>query len=403
MRPSVNSKSMQKNNVSAVLRLVYDSDGISRKEIAARIGLTPASVTNIVAHLMRYDFIVECAEAPRREGEKEGDGAVGLGRRPIALRVNRGRYAVVGVELSADTIAAVVTDFCGTVLAHGEVENRSDNTPEQAVELAWGLAERLLDEAGADRQKVLGVGLMSSGPYDRETGTLHDPPNFHGEAWKNAPIRALLEARSKYPVFFDRDSVGCALAELGCQPIGDEGTLFAIMVNTVGIGGGLLIGSEVHYGLHNSAAEIGHLTVVPDGPLCGCGDRGCLEAVSSGAAIARALSEREGAPVSVTALIRRYRAGDAAAVEAVRFGAKCLGVAIGNIIKCVGPDCIALGGRFIAAFPEYYGLVEAYARARRYIGTPTEIRIVPFTHGEIQSAVGAVRLVIQNFFKSLTA
>ena len=404
MRQSVNSKSMQKNNVSAVLNLIYGNDGISRKEIAARTGLTPASVTNIVNHLMQYDYLRESdAKSARGEGAAEPECANGLGRRPVALHVNRRRYFVVGIELSADTLAAVVTDFCGHVLARGEAANRSDNTPEEAVSLAWDLAERLLGEAGADRAKVLGVGLTSSGPYDRESGTLLDPPNFHGAAWKSAPVRALLEARSRYPVYFDRDSIGCALAELGGQPLGDDGTLFAIMVNTVGIGGGLLIGSEVHYGLHNSAAEIGHLTVVPDGPLCGCGDRGCLEAVSSGAAVARALSETVGAPVTVPELIRRYRAGDAPAVEAVRYGAKCLGVAIGNVNKCVGPDCIALGGRFISAFPEYYGLVESCARARRYIEMPTGTRIVPFTHGESQSAVGAVRLVIQSFFKSLTA
>ncbi len=387
---------MQRSNLAAVLRLIYENADISRKEIAARTGLTPATVTNIVSHLMRYDYLTQ---ETTEGGPQEGTAAPG--RRPIALRINRARHSIAGIELSADSIAAVVTDFCGGVLARGQIGNDSGNTPRRACSLAWELTRRLLREAGRTPQSLLGIGLMSSGPYDRETGVLFDPPNFHGDAWKKAPVCALLEECSGVPVYFDRDSVGCALAELGDGAAGEGKTLFAVMVNTVGIGGGLLIGSEVHYGLSNSAAEIGHLTVVPDGPQCGCGDRGCLEAVSSGEAIARALSRREGGEVSVARLIERYRAGEEAAVEAVRYGARCLGLAIGNIIKCVGPDCVVLGGRFISMLPEYYELARDCASGRRYIKGSSAVQILPFTHGEIQSAMGGVRLVLNNFFKSL--
>lgn len=381
-----NSKTMHRANLSVVLRSILDSGGISRRDIAAQTGLTPATVTNITAQLLAQGYILET-----------GALEAGMGRKPITLQVNPARYGIVGIELSADSITCVLADFTGAVTAQTTVANRPDNTPDQAVAIAWQAAETLLARQSVARERILGVGLMSSGPYDRGTGTLIDPPNFTGEGWLNAPVRDLLAEKSGLPVLFERDSVGCALAEAGTAP----GTLFAVMVNTVGIGGGLLVSGDIFYGRNSGAAEIGHMTVLMDGPRCGCGDRGCLEAVSSGQAIARALGEKTGRAWTAEEAVAAYRAGEPDAVETVQLAARCLGQAIGNVIKCVSPDMIAVGGRFITLFPEYYDLVRQQALSRRYIQIEGGTRILPFSHGGIQSAVGAVRLVLGDFYRSL--
>ena len=392
---STNSRSMQKSNLAAVLRTVQQSGGIARRDVALQTGLTPAAVTNITAGLIRDGYLVET-------GENEQD--TGLGRKPVILKINPARHCMLGVELSADNIVAVLADFAGRVLAQSSAPNRPDTPPDKAVHLAWQLAAGLLAESCVKKETALGLGLVSSGPQDRAAGTLLNPPNFSHPAWNCAPVKALMEEASGLPVLVDRDSVGCALAESGAA--GQTGTLFAIMVNTVGIGGGFLVGHEVFYGLNNAAAEIGHMTVLPGGPLCGCGDRGCLEAAASGVALARALSARRAGkrPLAPEDVAAAFRAGEPDAVEAVHTGAECLGRAVGNVIKCLSPDAVAIGGRFISMLPDYYTLACEYAEARHYVAlNGRRTRLIPFSKGMAQAAVGAVQLVSNEFYRALAA
>lgn len=393
---TINNRIMQRSNLARVLRTIYESGGISRRDVAIRTGLTPSSVTNIVSRLLDEKLV--------RESVQTCEEGLAVGRPPIRLEIANDHYAVIGVELSADRITAVVTDFIGTPLAVGNDDNSGANPPEVATRKIHDLVLRLLKEARVDRECVLGLGLMSSGPYDPETGHMFNPTNF--DNWLDVPIRALVEASLGFPVSFDRDSVGCALeAQINES---DEGSLFAVMVNTIGIGGALVINGEVYYGLHNCAAEIGCMTVIPDGPLCRCGDRGCLEAVSSADALLGYIRQRvaEGTEdpfdgccgtADAEQLAAAYRAGKPLAVEAVERGAKYLGIAIDNVIKIACPDVVAIGGSFLTALPEYYSLIVTQARARRQ----AEPRFIPFAHGPIQCALGGVRLVIMNYFKAL--
>lgn len=392
---TINNKSMQRSNLASVLWIIYKSGGISRRDVAAQTGLTPSSVTNIVSKLIQDGLV--------RQTDGDSEAGAGVGRRPIGLEICASRYAVVGVELSADRISAVVTDFAGEPLAQGHVANRASNPPEVAVAKLAELVDGLMEEASVDRRRVLGVGLMSSGPYDPAAGRMYHQANFEG--WEDVPIRDLTQGALGLPVCFDRDSVGCAL---DAQWMGETtGALFAILVNTIGIGGALVIDGKVYYGLENSASEIGCMTVIPDGPLCRCGDRGCLEAVSTADAMLIYIRGRvaQGAPdpfagihePDAKALAEAYRQGKALAVEAVERGAKYLGIAIGNIIKVVSPNTIAIGGGFLTLLPEYYPLILKAARNRK-MAMPV---FVPFAHGSIQCALGGVRLVVQNFFTTL--
>lgn len=393
---TINNKTMQRSNLALTLRTIYEQDGISRRDVAAQTGLTPSTVTNIVSRLMEDGLV-------REQQEEWAEGAP-VGRRPIRLSICKARYAIVGVELSADRITVVVTDFAGAPLRQAHIQNSGSNSPAVAVEKIKALVFRLISEAALSREQVLGVGLMSSGPYDPETGRMFDPPNFDG--WHDVPIRQMLEEALELPVCFDRDSVGCALEAQADATV--QGTLFALMVNTIGIGGALVIDGEVYYGLDNCAAEIGCMTVIPDGPLCRCGDRGCLEAVSSADALLAYIRMRiaQGAEnpfdtdaetADAAALAKAYRNARPLAVEAVTRGASYLGLAIGNVIKVASPDVIALGGSFLVILPEYYDLILKAATARRQ----AQPKFIPFQHGSIQCALGGVRLVMLHYFKAL--
>lgn len=397
---TINNRTMQKSNLSLVLRTIFDLRHVSRKELAEVTGLTPSTVTNIVNRLLEEGYIIET-------GEGESD----CGRKPIILEINEDKAWIVGVELSADRIIGIITGFSGEV-RHRAMHKLMHGSPVEAtVDTLCDLVRRLMDLSGATRESVLGIGIMSAGPYDRERGVMINSPNFK---WRGeVPIRTLICDRLGIPVFFDRDSVGCAMAELDSESCHTFSSIQAVMVNTIGIGGGLIIDGEVYYGLNNCAAEIGHITVLPGGPLCGCGDAGCLEAVSTGDAILRDVRERVSAgetsslrrnsDISMEDMIAAFRTGDPLCVDAVERAAGYLALVIDNIIKTVSPECVVLGGSFMELLPEYYTLVTERAGNRLYDPTFQPTQLFPFSYREIQSAMGAVKLVLTEFFLSLNS
>jgi len=395
---TINNRTMQKSNMSLVLKTILDSSGISRKALAEETGLTPSTVTNIANRLLEEGYILET-----------GAGESDVGRKPIILEINRDKAYIVGVELSADQIIGVITGFGGEI-RFTAVQKRDQSAGAQATlgELC-GLVCRLMETAGADREHVLGVGVMSAGPYEREQGVMVNSPNF---GWKGrVPVRDFVRETLGVPAYFDRDSVGCAMAETDSARCREYPVIFAVMVNTIGIGGGLMIDGEVFYGTDNAAAEIGHLTVEPGGPNCNCGDAGCLEAVSSGngilSEIGRRIAQGEksvlaGIPdLTVEDVVRAYRQGDALCVRTVAHAADCLVMAIDNVIKTVSPGCVVLGGSFMALLPEYFELVASRAGQRVYEPVFKPTPILPFSYGEVQSAMGGVRLVQKAFFEAL--
>lgn len=395
---TINNRTMQKSNMSLVLKAIFDSHGISRKALAEETGLTPSTVTNIANRLLEEGYIVEM-----------GAGESDVGRKPIILEINRDKAYIVGVELSADQLIGVITGFGGEIrFTAAQKRDQAANAQATLNELC-GLARRLMDMAGAARERVLGVGVMSAGPYEREQGVMVNSPNF---GWKGrVPVRDFVCETLGVPTYFDRDSVGCAMAETDSERCRDYSVIFAVMVNTIGIGGGLMIDGEVFYGTDNAAAEIGHLTVEPGGPFCGCGDSGCLEAISSGNGILREIRRRiaQGEPsmlagipnLTVEDVVRAYRQEDALCMRTVAHAADCLVMAIDNVIKTISPGCVVLGGSFMALLPEYFGLVVSRAGRRVYEPVFKPTPIFPFSYGEVQSAMGGVRLVQKAFFEAL--
>lgn len=388
---TINNRTMQRSNYSLVLRAVYDSLANTRRRISALLGLTPSAVTNMVSRFIEDGYIVEA-----------GSLATDMGRKPIQLEINDKKTHIVGVELSSDSTVGVLTGFCGNVRHTRRIAGSTPDTPPEArIEELYSLVYALLDDEGLTPNDVLGVGIASAGPYDRERGIMLRPPNFNG--WNEVPIRDMAEARLGMPVLFDRDAVVCLVAERCTERGREYNDVVAVLVNMIGIGGSAALGGSVYYGRDNSAFEIGHVKVAPEGPLCGCGGRGCLEAVSSGTALLRDFRERTGDPsADMDALVRAYRAGESAAVAAVEAGAGYVGLAVGNVIETVAPEAVIVGGSFRSQFPEYYDAIERAIRAQHHYIHLRRPDVTSFSYGDIQCAMGAAKLVICSFFDSMT-
>jgi glucokinase len=279
----------------------------------------------------------------------------------------------LGLDLGATNIKLVVLE--------GEqvVERRSELT--RSEEGPTALLARLAALARATGQ-VDSIGVALPGLFDRDgRGVLL--PNLHGD-WVGRPISAPLEAALGRPVRLINDGHAFALAEARIGAARGAGDVLCIVCGT-GIGGGLVIGGRLHLGVEDRAGEVGHHTVLVDGPQCGCGNRGCLETLAG----ARAIAESAGRP-SFQDVVVAARAGDKGSVQALRRAAAFIGIALANLTIFFAPKRIVVGGGVAAAGALLFDPLRSEVERRAGRVAPLEsIEIVPATLGPDAGAVGA--------------
>ena len=177
----------------------------------------------------------------------------------------------IGIDLGGTKIAGVLADTGGTVLYQETIPTRTEEGQDKVIARIYGLIRVLLAAAGAG--EVKGIGLCTPGPSDLKAGVVIEAPNLK---WKDLPIVALLEKEFNLPVVLENDANAAAYGEYVYGAARGRKDLIYLTVST-GIGGGIIINGKLVYGRNYSAGEVGHMVILPDGPLCGCGRRGCLK------------------------------------------------------------------------------------------------------------------------------
>ena len=223
--------------------------------------------------------------------------------------------------------------------------------------------DRALEAAGASRDELAGVGLGTPGPVDLEKGVLMDAPNM---GWKDVPLRDALRKEFDCPVELAKDVDLGVFAEYRFGAAKGARCVIGLFPGT-GVGGGCVYEGKILRGRTRSCMEIGHIPVMVDGPPCGCGRNGCLEAIASRLAVsagAAAAKYRGKAPhletgdgidliqIRSSALTNSVEAGDEAVAELIRTAARWMARALGGIVNLMDPDVIILGGGLVDATPK---------------------------------------------------
>jgi glucokinase len=218
----------------------------------------------------------------------------------------------------------------------------------------------LIKELWPEENDVLAIGAAAPGPLNPKSGILYKAPNIPG--WDNLPLRKILEDAFNVPVAVGNDANMAALGECRFGAGKGHSDMIYITIST-GIGGGVMLDDRLVLGAKGLAAEIGHVTVVPNGPLCGCGKRGHLESVASGTAIARWAREQvaSGLPSSLSELkmitskdvAEAADQGDALAVQAMVQAGTFMGVALADYMHIFNPTMVILGGGVSRSGPNY--------------------------------------------------
>lgn len=396
---NINNEIMKENNSKLVMDAIRRRKNISRTELAKRIGMTQASVTNIVNDLIQKGFLIET-------GEAESNG----GRRPILLNINPSAGYVVGINLKATEMCCIVTDFSANILVceyeSVDIERGVDAILNQVIELA----NRCIGASGVSKNKILGVGLVSAGPYDYESGVMINPPNFKG--WNNVHIKEIVSNALELPVSFEKETPAASLAEHWFGDATRARSLFLISIFDVGIGGSLVLDGHVYHGFKGGAAEIGHMTIDPAGKQCACGNFGCLETMADGRATTehyrRALKldhmemHKLGiddlSSVDLNFLLKKATDGDELCIRELERSANYIGIALQNVIQMYSPDTIVMAGEFVDNSDLLSERIIRTVKNRHYFSHMPEIKIYKSRLGDTIFPLGGVALVLQKYF-----
>ena len=313
---------------------------------------------------------------------------------------------IIGVDLGGTNIVAGAMPTDGTrELAMKTIPTLAQNGASDVMDRIAGLVEEVITrtraETGAARGDFLGVGIGSPGPLDRARGVVIVTPNL---GWRDFPLRDEVSNRVGLPATLDNDANCATLGEWWCGAAKGGRNVVGLTIGT-GIGGGLILDGRLYHGASDAAGEIGHTTIDSTGRRCKCGNYGCLEAYTSGPAIAeRAREVLEGdedsvLPSMVDGDLSRITAqtvfdaakrGDAVAQEVVRDTAHFLGVGISNLINIFNPDIFVVAGGVTQAGDLLFDPLRAEVRRRAFKPAVNACRIVPGALPGSAGVVGAI-------------
>lgn len=287
--------------------------------------------------------------------------------------------ALVGLDLGGTALKAVLISFgdAPTVVGSEVVETPRTGEPDLVVATLVATVDRLAVDG-----PVAAVGVGVPGQFDAAGGTLRALPNVPGP-WEGYPLRDRLTAGLGLPVHLVNDSQAFTLAEATLGAAVGRRIVLGMTLGT-GVGGGVVIEGRIHRGAHGSAGEIGHQVITANGPVCGCGRRGCLEAMARSAVFA-ALARKETAAEAFDAV----RAGDRRAAEALEMVTEYLGVGLANVIAVVDPDIVVVGGGLALAGDLLLDPLQAAVRRNVSVVPPDSTPIVAGTLGMTAGAIGA--------------
>ena len=308
---------------------------------------------------------------------------------------------IIGVDIGGTKVAAALVSESGEISHKTRVPMVSTGSAADG----FGAVRAAIDAifALAPEGCVTGIGICAPGPLDPKTGIVLNPPNV--PCWRNFPLAAEVEAAFQVPARVDNDANAAGLAEaIWGAGIGYRNVFYATL--GTGIGAGIIFDRKIYHGRTGSAAEGGHVSIDYKGPVCGCGKRGCIEALASGPKIALRAQEKlaAGAPSSILTLAgsvdqvraehvgEAFRAGDAVAGEVLEETAFLLTVWLGNIVDLLEPDVMVVGGGVAELMSSFFPAMSASLPSWCLNQRAAEIPLVMAKYGADAGIAGAASL-----------
>jgi len=386
------------NSRSIVLDAIRATGTISRVGLTQTTGLTGATVSTVVRRLINDGLVLET-------GRAESTG----GKPRVLLQLNQASRFAVGVLLDHSGITYVLTDLGGAVVGRMSRSGAGIEDPPIVVARMAREVQALIDGVGVERSRVLGLGLVSPGPFTPQSGMRLTPPSMRH--WEDFPLDRELQAAVGLPVMLDNDATAAALGEYWSGGVGTATTFASVFMGT-GIGAGLLVNGTAYRGASGNSGEIGHICLDADGPECWCGARGCTEALAGPATVAAAARadhdialasglDSDRPPLSVVAqfaaVARAARRGNRGARALLEQSARYLAVATRTLANILDLELVVLTGPSLAVAGSIYLPVVQEELDRWFFARATHSISVQLSRSAATApAIGAAALVLQS-------
>lgn len=332
-------KGARKHNTRLVLKTIYSMGPISRADIARHTNLTPPTVSDVVFNLINQGLVNEVGYAPSTSG-----------RRAILLQIVDDSYQLIGIDLSRQDFRGALADLRGEINFRVDLP-LGDLDGEAALVMVYELVDSLIKNATSP---MLGIGIGSPGLIDSHNGILQQSVNLN---WRHIPFRKLLHSRYGLPIHMAND---CQVAALAVHTfnITNGNDLPLIVINAGwGVGSGIVLNNQLLHGNPVGAGEIGHITVVENGEQCACGNRGCLETVSSSRAILKRVNElinnnsgsihgfsKNHEQLIMSDVLQAFNAGNEQVRDIIYDAGRALGITAANLVGIFGRCRILIRG-----------------------------------------------------------
>ena len=392
---------MKTLNRTLILNTIRKEGPISRAEIAKRTKLTPPTVGNLVTELIEAELVLETSQ-----GKSKG------GRRPTMLIFNASHFYIIGLDIGSRRIKGVFTNLDADILDHYSLPIPKPLTNDLLIEHAVKVIEKLLEQnEHYSIERLIGIGVAMHGIIDVEKGISVFAPslNLH-----NVPIKEELEKHFNIMVKVENDARALALGE-SWYGKGKEKSSFICINVGYGIGAGIVIDGKLLHGHDHLVGEVGHMTIDPHGPLCSCGNHGCLQALAAGPFIAKQAQEKlasgsesiltkwveDGLELTSEIIAKGAKEGDSLCKEVLKEAGVYLGIGITNLIHIVNPSLILLGGGVIKAGAFILESLQETVQKRALTEQAKATKIETIKLGEDGTAIGAVSLLLEEILEKV--
>jgi predicted NBD/HSP70 family sugar kinase len=394
------------NKELSVLQLIHAKRNISRIELAKQTGLSAASITAIVQRLIDKGLVVE-----------SGHNSSGLGRKPVSLTVRDDAGFLVGLDLGSFYTRVVVTDIRGTLIFKQESETGIPDGRDLVLSRTIESIHKAIDDSRIPRTAFRGIGIGHSGVIDVSKGLVLSYPRPGQMAeWKNVPLREIMQREFGVPCLLEDSVRAIATAE---KYFGQGAGLddFIYVDVGMGIGAAIFLDGKLYRGPGGSAGEFGHMTVDEHGPLCCCGNYGCLETLASCGAIiqsvrsaiekgvdsqVRELSEGDLNRISIESIGQAAVQNDSLSFRVLHEAISHIAVALADVVNLLNPHVLIFGGALFRSAPELFlEPLKRTIRQRALEKSANEVQLKISNLGSEAGALGAGRLISETVVTQL--
>ncbi len=390
---------MKSLNKSVILNKIVNDGPISRAQIAKDTKLTPPTVGSIVKELIEQDIVKESVQ-----GTSQG------GRKPTMLVINHLGFYIIGVDAGPTEIECILTDLSGRITANNTTEITTPISKESFLVTLKNSIHNLLQMNASIEDKIIGIGVAMHGVVDVAEGIALFAPNLD---LRDIPIKAELEETFNYTVKVENDARALAIGEVWFGKGKGFASMIAVNIGN-GVGAGITINGKLYHGEFSIAGEIGHMTVDLNGKQCECGNRGCLQTVISGPAIAERTTEAlkqgekstlqslyEGKLDKITGIsvFQAAQQGDSFAQRLLYETGEYIGIGLINLIHTINPSKIIIGGGVSRSGDFILAAIQKTIRARALTPQAKQTEVVLTDLGDQATALGAVALLLVELFE----